>query len=290
MTSTAKAKASIGAVTAKFTGSHNHHFKADPNRQHIYKAAGHWHINAVQLQSSDPHQNFYGLSVKLPSSLVEDGKQRTYTFPGKASGHVYAPLNAGISVFDIIEGEITVSVKDETMSATFHLSATWGTHPMEVTQGDLKLQGISYPTTQSGIFETTFIDSPFPNKQFNAERVEIQSLEHPFEPDKWQIYGEQRIDSLPPAITRLSIQIDKDLTAKEYDLKDNSKVRIFCSSLPIINTHLATSGILHFDSLPGTGHAKGTFKCEFAEKGVKPFTATGTFDLAGPIHHSKKHT
>lgn len=278
--------ASEGIVTATITGSHNHAFTADAHRQHIFKTGENWYISSVQLMSSNPNQNYYGLRLKLPSDFKDDGNEYSYTFADQASGYFYAPFrDAGITVFDITEGQIRVSLKNETMKATFAFKATYQALAVDVNEGTVDLTGISYPRHDAGTFHATFTNSPFPNSEFNATFVEIQSQEGPIVPESWQVYSEQPIDSIPPATSRITIQIEKSLTEKTYDLSKTEQVRVFCSSLPLIHTHLATSGTLTFSSLPGTGHAQGHFACEFAVPGKEPFSAIAEFDVTGPTLH-----
>jgi len=280
-----EALTSTGTLTAKFSGSHNHSFVSDPDRQHIFKAGGQWRFSGVQLQSSDPHQNYYGLSVVLPASLEENGKDHTYSFPGEATGFVFTPHRAGISVYTIVSGKITVSVQNDEMKAAFHFSSALNNDHVDVTAGVLHLKGVSYPRHNTGTFEGEFTNSPFLHKQFVAESAGIISHESPVFPHVWEVFGSQRIALPLPSNLIVSIQIDKNLTEHDYVIGPEAKgVYVNCSALPGWTFYVHRKGTLHFDSLPGTGHAKGKLNCSFVNPQGGEFQFDGKFDVRAPFY------
>ncbi|MBB6287286.1 hypothetical protein FBY10_11160 [Pseudomonas sp. SJZ103] len=286
MTTKAKPTASTGSLTAAFTGSHTHSFVSDLDRQHIFKSGEHWRFSGVELQSGDPHQNYYGLNVVLPADLEENGKKHIYSFPDEVTGFVFAPYGAGISVYRIVSGEITVSVLNEEMNATFHLSAEFNEAHVDLTDGELHLKGISYPRLYTDTFNGTFRNSPFPSHEdFVAKTVGIISHESPFFPDSWEVFGSRDIDSFPPSNQIVSIQITKNLTEHDYVISPKStEVFVNCSARPAYGLYAAVGGNLHFDSLPATGRAKGTLKCSFIVREGVEFQFDGGFDVGTPFY------
>lgn len=286
MTVQQQATTSTGSITAQFSGSHTHSFVSDPDRQHIFKAAGQWRFSGTQLQSSDPHQNFYGLSVVLPSRLKENGETCTYNFPDEATGLVFTPHGAGIAVYIIDRGKIAVSVQNEEMIATFHFSSTFNNQTLNVEHGELRLKGVSYPRLNTSTFNGTFRNSPFPAyENFSAKETAILSHEQPLFPHTWDVVGVQPIGTFLPTHLSVSIQILKSLTDHDYEITPkNTEVFVNCNARPAYGSYTARRGTLHFDSLPGTGHAKGTLKCSFYERDDVEFQFNGTFDVRAPFY------
>lgn len=288
MTTKPQATTSSGHLTAASSGSHTHAFVSDLDRQHIFKAAGQWRFSGVQLQSSDPHQNFYGLSVVLPASLQENGKEHLYTFPDQATGFVLSPspTGTGISVYQIVGGKITVAVQNDEMKATFHLSSIFNKEHIDVASGALHLQGISYPKANAGSFKGTFDGSPFnPYEDFVAATAGIISHESPVFPDTWEVFGSRPIDTFPSSTQIVSIQMTKNLTEHDYEISPKStEVFVNCSARPAYGSYSAVRGRLHFDSLPATGHARGALKCSFLVSGSSEFQFEGQFDVRQPFY------
>jgi hypothetical protein len=288
MTTKTQATTSTGHLTAAFTGGHTHAFVSDLDRQHIFKAGGQWRFSGVQLQSSDPHQNFYGLSVVLPANLEEDGKEHTFTFPDQANGFVYtpSPSGAGISPYRIESGKITVAVQNDEMKATFHLSSVFNAEQVDVNNGTLHLRGVSYPRALEGTFNGTFHGSPFnAYKDFVAATTGIISHESPIVPHRWEVFGSRPIDSLPHSNQIVSVKITKNLTEHDYEITPTSTdVFVNCSARPAYGLYIAVRGQLHFDSLPATGHASGTLKCSFLLPEGGEFQFEGRFDVRQPFY------
>lgn len=279
-------KRSTGTVTATIDETKNgkHNFKADAGRQHFYKAGEHWFIVTSEHLSA-PYAGFYGISIDLPSSFKDDGVQRTYHFPSEVTGGLTIPWNTGGLVCRAISGSITLSLKDEVMTAKFAFEARNESykHDVSLTGGDLKLSGASIPKSQSGDFDATFEGGGFPNDKFKADHVEIYAVSQPDAPRRFNIAGVENYT--PINFARIVVQINEGLPPEKYELKgDVYKVGVLCFKNPNFGPFRAQSGTLTIESHPSTGHGKGTFKCEFSPgNGVPPFKATGTFNVHAPI-------
>lgn len=213
-------------------------------------------------------------TINVPSSLCDDGQPHTFSIGSQ---------NTAISLYtqqlDFIAktGEITVSLKDNRMRATFSFKAQAGAHEVEVSNGIFEVSN----GTGSITAEFSGTEPPYPT--FRATTVEINHLDlFPLPKDADAIKG--RIHNYDPTLTQddlLSIVVNKGTSPGTYKLGgDDPAVRVLFTQFAKRALLEARSGEVVLEHVPETGHGKGQFECEFADE-LNKFSAVGSFD----VHH-----
>lgn len=217
-------------------------------------------------------------TVKIPSNLCDDGKPQTFLI---GSHNTAISLYTQGLNFVAQTGEITVSLKDNRMAATFNFKAqTIGTslEKIEVSCGTFEV------SNGTGFINADFMGEARPYPTFEATTVEINHLNlFPLPKNADSIKGRiHNYDPIPTQDDLLSIVVNEGTPPGTYELGGNDPaVRVLFTQFAKRALLEARSGQVVLEHVPETGHAKGNFECEFNDE-LNKFSAVGSFD----VHHS----
>lgn len=216
-------------------------------------------------------------TVNVPSNLCDDGKPQTFLI---GSHNTVISLYTQQLNFVAQTGEITVSLKDNRMAATFNFKAqAIGTsHEIEVSSGTFEV------SNGTGFINADFRGEARPYPTFEATTVEINHLDlFPLPKDADSIKGRiHNYDPIPTQDDLLSIVVNKGTPPGTYQLGGDDPAVIVLFTQFVKRALLeARSGQVVLEHVPETGHAKGNFECEFNDE-LNKFSAVGSFD----VHHS----
>ncbi|MBK5437809.1 hypothetical protein JFV30_13560 [Pseudomonas sp. TH32] len=259
-----------GSFTAEIRGYFAHEFDGQVFELHQEPYA--WTLTARQV-IEHPYQS-YTFTIILPLDLPQDGSKHTYRFGASGAGAIL--FSQGIN-FQATEGEITVSLKNNRMNATFNFFATTTqngqTYTVNVSRGVFDVHN------GTGEFLVALSGASPPFAEFRAKDVTIVYEDPVVIPPYYQVIGREFID-WPPDQHFFTVYVEQGVAPGEYSLGDNdAKVRVIIGQRAGIGIYNAYSGKISLESLPETGHAKGDFKAQFRTADDREFYAEGTFDV-----------
>ena len=213
-------------------------------------------------------------TINVPSSLCDDGQPHTFSI---GSQNTAISLYTQQLNFSAKTGEITVSLKDNRMRATFSFKAQADAHEVEVSNGIFEV------SNGTGSITADFSGAEPPYPTFEATTVEINHLDlFPLPKDADAIKGRiHNYDPIPTQDDLLSIVVNKGTSPGTYKLGgDDPAVRVLFTQFAKRALLEARSGEVVLEHVPETGHGKGQFKCGFDDE-LNKFSAVGSFD----VHH-----